>query len=157
MERHETSLSIDEVNQRLPLVSAIVRDIVDLFGDVSQRQARLGDLRESYPAGERDDDYREEVVQMEQELDRDRRQLDAFAQELEQVGGVLTNAMTGTVDFASLQSGDRVSLCWKLGEPEVMFWHSGECGESRIPLDPQSAGLTIESSFACGDDSDEDA
>jgi hypothetical protein len=150
MEHKELLLTIDEINQRLPLVRAIVSDIVTLFDDVAQRQTRLGDLRRSHPGNAGDGEFREEVDQMENELTRDKRQLEGFEEELQQVGGVLTNAMTGTVDFASEQSGDPVWLCWKLGEPEVMFWHSSDCGDDRLPLAPQSAGMTVDSEFSCG-------
>ena len=37
MVAEETSLTVDEVNQRLPLVRSIVRDIVDLHTDLTQR------------------------------------------------------------------------------------------------------------------------
>jgi hypothetical protein len=133
MGRQNLPLTVEEINQRLPLVRAIVKDIVDLFDDVAQRQTRLVDLRRSYPGAGADDQYKEEVDQMEDELTRDRRQLREFEEELQQVGGVLTDATTGTVDFVSEQAGDRVWLCWRLGEPQVMFWHAGECGSDRIP------------------------
>jgi len=34
----------------------------------------------------------------------------------------------GLVDFPALVDGKEVYLCWKLGEPEVLFWHDMDAG-----------------------------
>ncbi len=136
MVAEETILTVEEVNQRLPLVRTIVRDIVDLHRDITVRKQRLSSLRERHPALERSDSiYEQEVLQMETELSQDEVRLDAFAQELHQVGGFLTDGSSGTVDFPGDVGGERVSLCWRSGEPEVLYWHSGDCGKSdRVSL-----------------------
>jgi hypothetical protein len=33
------------------------------------------------------------------------------------------NGPEGYVDFPALSDGRKISLCWKLGEAEVLFWH----------------------------------
>lgn len=147
MDAHETRLTAKEVNQRLPLVRAIVRDIVSLSSDVTERKSRLGDLRRSYPPGDRAvSSFEEEVRQMESELQRDERRLAEYQAELSRVGGVLTCAVTGTVDFASEFDGGRIWLCWRLGEPEVMYWHQFDCGNDRMLLDEQAASLATDGS-----------
>jgi hypothetical protein len=46
----------------------------------------------------------------------------------------------GLVDFPALREGRTVYLCWKLGEPEVAFWHEISTGfAGRQPLDDQFA------------------
>jgi hypothetical protein len=46
----------------------------------------------------------------------------------------------GLVDFPALREGRTVYLCWKLGEPEVAFWHETTTGfAGRQPLDDQFA------------------
>ena len=43
----------------------------------------------------------------------------------------------GLVDFPSDINGKRVFLCWRLGEPDVQFWHEEDAGYSgRQPLQP---------------------
>ena len=131
MVAEETVLTVDEVNQRLPLVRTIVRDIVELHSDITMRKQRLSALRERHPASvSADSVYEQEVLQMETELSRDEERLDVFAQELHQVGGLLTDGSSGTVDFPGDVGGERVSLCWRSGEPDVRYWHSGACGVS---------------------------
>ena len=129
MVAEETSLTVDEVNQRLPLVRSIVRDIVDLHTDLTQRKERLLSLRERHPASPTADSvYEQEVQQMEAEMSRDEVTLGKYSQELQQIGGELTDAATGTVDFPGDVDGERISFCWRFDEPEILFWHSDDCG-----------------------------
>ncbi|MFQ5791821.1 MAG: DUF2203 domain-containing protein [Acidobacteriota bacterium] len=42
---------------------------------------------------------------------------------------------SGLVDFPTIWEGREVCLCWKLGEPEVSFWHEVDAGYAgRQPL-----------------------
>ena len=136
MVAEETLLTVDEVNQRLPLVKSIVRDIVDLHADIAFRRQRLQSLRERHPAPRSVDSvYEQEVQQMEDELSQDEARLDVFSSELLQIGGTLTDPTMGRVDFPGDLSGERVYFCWQSGDAEILFWHSGICGESdRISL-----------------------
>lgn len=48
---------------------------------------------------------------------------------------VLRDISTGLVDFPARMNDDEAYLCWKLGEPEVAFWHSPDDGfHGRRPL-----------------------
>ena len=136
MVAEETLLTVVDVNQRLPLVRSIVRDVMELHRDITLRKQRMMSLRERYPAAGGDDSvYEQEVVQMESELSQDEQRLDDFAQELHQIGGTLTDAQSGTVDFPGDMDGERVWLCWRSDEPEVLYWHSGDCGKTnRVSL-----------------------
>ncbi len=136
MVTEETLLTVDEVNQRLPLVKSIVRDIVDLHADIAFRKQRLYSLRERHPAPKSVDSvYEQEVQQMETELSQDETRLHQFSSELLQIGGTLTDPSMGRVDFPGDLGGERVYFCWQSGESEILFWHSGVCGESsRVSL-----------------------
>ena len=144
----ESLLTVEDVNQRLPLVRTIVRDIVELHSDIAVRKDRLLALRERHPAAGGDDSvYEQEVQQMEFELSGDEDRLESFELELQQIGGMLTNPVLGTVDFPGDIDGERVQLCWQSGEPEVLFWHGGECGKTaRVSLyhELNSGGFSIE-------------
>ena len=44
----------------------------------------------------------------------------------------------GLVDFPALRGDEEVLLCWKVGEPEVAFWHGAEegfAGRKPLPFD----------------------
>ncbi len=118
----------------LPLVRAIVGDIVQLSRDVTERRERLafvGTGRPQRPG----DPYYEELAHMEAELERDTRQLQEYAGELRRLGVEPKSATEGLVDFPAVVDGRRVYLCWKLGEPEVLYWHDLDAGYGgRQPL-----------------------
>jgi hypothetical protein len=122
--------TIEEANNALPLVRVIVTDIVTKYAEVSERKARLDQIRKSRQSSGRGrhDLYREEVLQVEQELDREITRLQEFIEELEDLGVELKDIGRGLIDFRSLMDGREVYLCWLLGEEEVGHWHELDAG-----------------------------
>lgn len=48
---------------------------------------------------------------------------------------VLRDVSTGLVDFPTVIDGRDAYLCWRLGEPEIAYWHSPDDGfQGRRPL-----------------------
>jgi hypothetical protein len=135
-------LSVEDVNQRLPLVRSIIRDVMGLHQDLQRRQQRLQELRRRYPAQsvpEDDSVYEQEVRQMESELVSDHDRMGEFQRELQEIGGRLSNAEQGTVDFRGEISGEPVWYCWNVGESTVQYWHRDECGgENRRHLETET-------------------
>ena len=131
------NFTVDEVNRRLPLVCAIVEDIVRLYHDVHSRRERLARVRQVPGGKERDERtvYGEELRQMEEEIDKDISRLQDFADELKDLEAVLRDPATGFVDFHTFIDGREADLCWQLGEDEVGFWHGLDAGcQKRQPL-----------------------
>ena len=122
--------TIEEANNALPLVRVIVADIVAKYREVSDRKTRLDQIRESRKTSERgrNDLYREEMVQVEEELDKEVSRLQEFIEELEALGVELKDIGRGLIDFRSLMDGREVYLCWLLGEEEVGHWHELDAG-----------------------------
>lgn len=58
---------------------------------------------------------------------------------IEQVQGLgcfVKDLDSGLVDFPTRFRGEEVSLCWKLGEPAIEFWHGADEGfGGRKPID----------------------
>jgi len=50
--------------------------------------------------------------------------LESEVKKLEELGCVLRDMSIGLVDFPAVRLGERVWLCWKLGEEHVTFWHT---------------------------------
>jgi hypothetical protein len=62
--------------------------------------------------------------------------MDAIVAEIDAMGGQLKDLALGLVDFPAEIGGEKVSLCWQFGEPEVAFWHRGGegfAGRRRLP------------------------
>lgn len=129
--------SVASANQTLPLVRAIVTDIVELYPEVRDREERLTRITRGRSKGSRPDDlYSEEVEQVRQDLERDVERLQGFIDELQQLGVEFKDPVLGLVDFPAKRNGEEVCLCWKLGEPSVDFWHTVEAGfQGREKLD----------------------
>jgi hypothetical protein len=119
--------TIEQANAMLPLVRAIVTDLAQLSQDVIERRGRLSQLTSGRDS-ESDDFYASELAQIEQELDKDSARLQEYVQELRDLGVEPKNGPQGLVDFPSLMDGRVVFLCWKLGEPEVGYWHELDAG-----------------------------
>src|SRR5258707_388948 len=114
--------TVEQANQALPLVRAIVKDLVDLSREVIERRQRLAALQGDRPR-KSGDVYSEELRQVEEEVERDTERLQEYAEELRALGVEPKSGLEGLVDFPSMMDGRVVYLCWKLGEPEVLHWH----------------------------------
>ena len=130
--------TVEQANAALPLVRAIATDLAELARDVIERRERvkailamrerMGDRRSANP-------YDEEVALVEEELDRDIRRLQEYVEELRALGVEPKGATEGLVDFPAIMDGRPVYLCWKVGEPEVLYWHELDAGfPGRQPL-----------------------
>jgi hypothetical protein len=97
----------EQANATLPLVRAIVRDITRL----AESQDRMGPEPEA-----------------EEALRQERERLAECVAELAELGIELKDPYSGLIDFPSLREGREVYLCWKLGEPEVEYWHELDAG-----------------------------
>jgi hypothetical protein len=117
----------DEANAALPLVRAIVRDITELAGDLRDRQERLTRVRAAQH-GALSGAYQEEVHLAQAEIERDAERLQEYERELKELGVELKDYFTGLVDFPCRMDNREVYLCWRLGEPEVAYWHELEAG-----------------------------
>ena len=121
--------TVEEANRALPLVRAIVTDLANLSSAVIERRQRLAHLTGGRkPNVEGGDPYRDELVQIEEELEKESAKLHEYVDELRQLGVEPKNGPEGLVDFPAMIDGQLVFLCWKLGEPEILYWHRIEDG-----------------------------
>jgi len=60
-----------------------------------------------------DDEMTDAMKKMEREMKK-----------LEEMGCILKDMSMGLVDFPAVRLGERVWLCWKLGEGRVAYWHT---------------------------------
>lgn len=120
--RRKRYFTVEQANQMLPLVRAIVSDIAKMAPDLIQRQERLARIRTHGS-----DAHQEEYDQMHQELAKDAARIEEYVDELRRLG-VDLKGWDGLVDFPGWMEDREVCLCWKLGEPEVAHWHEMDAG-----------------------------
>jgi hypothetical protein len=122
--------TVEEANRTLPLVRRVVSDIVSTH-------RRLMEQAEEYRAlaaeGEARVVRREEI---EQELRELTSAVNAFIEELTDIGVLFKGFENGLVDYYATLDGRPVFLCWKLGEASVEWFHelnAGYQGRQRLP------------------------
>jgi hypothetical protein len=126
--------TLEQANAMLPLVRAIMKDLAELSRDVLERRERLAILLSGREA-KSSDLYRDELAQIEEELQKDNERLRDYVRELHELGVEPKNGPEGLVDFRCLMDGRVVYLCWKLGEPHITHWHELDAGfAGRQPL-----------------------
>jgi hypothetical protein len=127
--------SVEEANKALPLVKAIVGDIVKQFQVVNDLAQRLAAVSGEQRRRKVDDMHSEELAHSRAELDTEEAKLVTFIDELTALGVELKGPSDGLCDFPSIRDGREVYLCWRLGEPEVLHWHELHTGVAgRKPL-----------------------
>ena len=122
-----------EANNMLPLVRAIVKDIVDLAHSLRDQNARLERLTLDGVA--RGLLTAEQLEEEQAAFEKDQDELQCFVDELHGLGVELKDLLVGLVDFPGWMDDREVYLCWKLGEAEVAWWHETNAGfQGRQPL-----------------------
>ncbi|HEX7121015.1 MAG TPA: DUF2203 domain-containing protein [Gemmatimonadaceae bacterium] len=125
--------TVDQANRMLPLVSRIVRDIVETHRvwqlTIQEFELATAESRADRPSLRADS--------MQREAQRLAREIQGFMGELRELGVEFKGFDLGLVDFPSERDGRLVYLCWKLGEDAVAWWHELEDGyRGRQPLVP---------------------
>lgn len=57
---------------------------------------------------------------------------------INEAGAQVKDVDEGLLDFPARRGAENVLLCWKVGEPEIAFWHGleeGFAGRKPLPLD----------------------
>ena len=130
--------TVEEANQRLPLVRVIAADIKETYERIRERETRLSRVSRnprSHKSDQPDSLHSEEIEFERDQLGSDLELLTQFTEELESLGIELQDAAEGYVDFPARIDGREVALCWKVGEREVEHWHElGADPAERISL-----------------------
>ena len=127
----ERYFSVESANEALVLVRPVVRDIVDAHQELMRLRAELQELALLLGVEARVENLRDRI-------ERKAERLKALRQELVDVGCEPKDLIGGLVDFPALFEGRRVWLCWKLGEPEVAWWHELNAGfAGRRPIEAE--------------------
>lgn len=139
MSAEESKLfTVEEANKTLPLVRVIVRDLAEVSKRVVETGNRLEHLTEGreLAAG---DPYADELAEMRASIHRDSERIRDFVNELLALGVEPDETAAGVVDFPTEIDGNRVYLCWRFDEPEVLFWRTVEQAfDERSPLTANS-------------------
>ena len=128
--------TVEQANATLPLVRKIVEDIVAQHRLWHEKLLEIDLLAASGRASDA-----EQADRLERDAQSVAREIETFRRELLELGIQLKDARLGLIDFPSTMGDKPILLCWRLGEPEVQFWHDLDAGfGGRQPLLPASVG-----------------
>ena len=135
----------------MPLVKAIVEDIVRQSRLVETLQQRLAARAHASGGGPPTTSIRRSSPRPRTSSRSRKNKLQNYVEELKNLGVELKSDENGLCDFRSMMNGREVYLCWRLGEPEVMFWHeldAGFAGRQGIqPLTPEAEAWLDQAGF----------
>ena len=134
--------TVEEANKALPLVKMIVSDLVRQCRVVDDLQERLSSVPQERRRPSKNL-YSEELAQSQAELEAEESKLATYLEELRGLG-VEFKGPDGLCDFYSRMNGRDVFLCWRLGEPEVLYWHDLDSGYTGRHLLTEHAGSSTE-------------
>jgi hypothetical protein len=125
--------TVEQATHTLPLVRRIVEDIVVSVSRWQERVREFDLVSASVTTTTPDP----RATELERETSALAAEVDAYVAELTALGIEMKDYAMGLVDFPSERDGRAVYLCWRLGEPSVLYWHEVDAGYSgRRPLDP---------------------
>jgi hypothetical protein len=131
--------TVSTADRTLPLVRAIVKDVVQLHGELSERERQLEEIRRSRKKKRQQatpDPYEEEIDDIQKTLDAESERYGELVAELDQLGIEFRDPSQGLVDFPSVVGGKEAFLSWSLGEERVQTWHPASTDYSeRRPID----------------------
>lgn len=121
--------TLERANRALVLVRKIVAAIVSRHADLMELRRERAEYPEHATGQERVQELTTRIGDCVAELNE-------LSRELSTVGCVLKDWRTGLVDFPALHRGQRVWLCWQLGEACISHWHELDVGfAGRLPID----------------------
>lgn len=128
-DRHEAEELLPEIGQILEEARKQKHALDSITAEISNAALRIMMLGGSLPPFA-------ELNYKKTQREKVAEQLSKTVDEIQQTGCVVKDLDTGLVDFPSLRGGEKVYLCWKLGEARIEYWHGIEEGfAGRKPLD----------------------
>jgi hypothetical protein len=120
----EKRYAVEEANALLPYLAPTLVELREKFEEASEIRTAVARAAQLNGGSLERESWSKTLARVAELLER----LQEWEVELRDVS-------TGLVDFPALVAGEDAFLCWRLGEPEVGYWHShGEGFAGRRPL-----------------------
>ena len=126
----------EEANAQLAAVRPVAEELVAHRRGMASAAGRRAQLVQQI-AGNGGDFDPQEPRALEEEFEREGREVARCVEQLEGLGVLVKDLDRGLVDFPALRDGEEVLLCWEVGEDEVAFWHGldeGFAGRKPLPF-----------------------
>lgn len=126
--------TVEEANELIPRLTELLQRLRELRAEGEELHAPLV-AEESKVQGNGHNLPEALLAELHQRLGQLMSAAGAIAKEIQGLGCELKDIDMGLVDFPALREGRRVYLCWRLGEPKLLYWHELDAGfAGRQPL-----------------------
>jgi hypothetical protein len=126
----------EEANRALAEVRPLVERMVEHRRALSAAHARRADVLVAI-GGNGGGLPPSELAELAQAVESESAAVVQCVRAIQELGVEVKDVETGLVDFPALRGEEEVLLCWRLGEPEVAYWHGledGFAGRRPLPL-----------------------
>ena len=126
--------TLEEANALLPRLN----DLLFQIQESKAKHDRLEEQAEEYAEHVSSNGHvvEKKLNETRQELAQAAAAVNSLIERVNELGCEVKDMDEGLVDFRTQRDGRDVYLCWKLGEPEIRWWHERETGfAGRRPLE----------------------
>jgi hypothetical protein len=109
--------TVDEATALLPFLAPTLVELREKFEEADRIRTEIEKVAATNGGSPERDEWSRILARVSELIDR------ITEWELQ-----LRDISTGLVDFPGVLRGDDVYLCWRLGEPEVAYYHSADDG-----------------------------
>jgi hypothetical protein len=120
----EKIYTVEEANAILPYLAPTLVELREKFEDAAKIREMVAQAASTNGGSPDREKWSRTLARVSELIDR-----------LREWNLELRDVATGLVDFPAVVEGEEAWLCWRLGEPEVAYWHSKGGGfAGRRPL-----------------------
>ena len=116
--------TVAEANELLPYLAPTLVELREKLEEAGKIRTAVGQAATSNGWSHHRDDWSATLARVSELIER-----------LQEWQLELRDLSSGLVDFPAIVEGQKALLCWRLGEPEVAYWHRPDEGfAGRHPL-----------------------
>lgn len=124
MSDEERLYTVQEANELLPFLAPTLVELREKFEEAARIRNKMATASRSNGWSNARDEWTSKLARVDELMDR-----------INEWGIQLRDITTGLVDFPGMRADEEIWLCWRLGEPEVAYWHGRSEGfGGRRPL-----------------------
>jgi hypothetical protein len=125
---------LDEASSLLPRLSELLLQTQECKLRHDQHQDQIAEYTRRMSSN--GDILERDLNETRQELAKAAAELSRLVEKVQEMGCEMKDIDQGLIDFRAEREGREVYLCWKLGEPDIRWWHDLESGfAGRQPLE----------------------
>jgi hypothetical protein len=120
--------TLDEARRQLPAAESSIREGIEARKTLTIAEAEHSAMMERIMLSGGMNVDQGVVSGTRERRDASSAKLKKMFETLEQLGILVKDLDIGLIDFPALYRGKEVYLCWRLGEPDIGFWHPVDDG-----------------------------